>query len=300
MNRPARTSRPMNRPERSDRPDRSDRPSFRSERGGRPTNRPAFGARPMNRPARAEAPELEMIFGIRPIMEAIEAGKEIDKVLISKDLSGELSKELKVLLREKEIPSQLVPVEKLNRVTRKNHQGILAFISPIEYARLDEIVASTFEKGEVPLILILDQVTDVRNFGAIVRTAECAGAHAVVIPSRGAAQINGDALKTSAGALHLVPVCRVNHLFQAVRFLQESGIQVIAASEKTTKSMYEADLKVPTAFIMGSEDEGIEADLIDQADDACMIPLHGKIQSLNVSVAASLMLYEAVRQRQNL
>lgn len=245
----------------------------------------------------APTPEAELIFGIRPIIEAIESGKEIDKVLISRDTEGELAKELKSILRDRDIPFQMVPVEKLNRVTRKNHQGVLAYISPIEYSKLENVLTSTFEKGEVPLILILDRITDVRNFGAIVRSAECAGAHAIVIPSKGAAQINADALKTSAGALHLVPICRANQLFQVVKFLQDSGVKVIASTEKTTHELYESDFRVPTAFILGSEDEGIEQELIDAADEACMIPLHGKIKSLNVSVAASVMLYEAVRQR---
>lgn len=238
-----------------------------------------------------------MIFGIRAVIEAIKAGKDIESLFIQRGLTGGIYTELKTLLREFDIPSQQVPVEKLNRITAKNHQGVIAFISPITYQKIEDIIPQVYEKGETPLILILDNITDVRNFGAIARTAECSGVHAIVIPKRGAAQINPDAVKTSAGALYKVPVCRHDSLLQILRFLKDSGLQIVSCTEKTDDLIYKPDYTVPTAVIMGAEDTGISFELIRNSDYLTKIPMAGEIESLNVSVSAGIILYEAVRQR---
>jgi 23S rRNA (guanosine2251-2'-O)-methyltransferase len=239
----------------------------------------------------------EFIFGTRAVIEAILAGRSIDKILLRNGLANELFGELYRLVREYRLPFQYVPGEKLDRITRKNHQGVIALLSPVEFYRVEEILPEIFEKGEDPLLLILDQVTDVRNFGAIVRSCECAGVHAVVIPEKGAARVGEDAMKTSAGALNLVPVCRSSNLSGLVDFLHQSGVKVIAATEKTEKLYTSLDMKGPLAILMGSEESGISPGLLRKVDDLASIPVMGKIGSLNVSVAASLMMYEAVRQR---
>ncbi len=239
----------------------------------------------------------DLIFGIRTIIEAIHSGKEIDKVLIKKGLSGDLFKEMFDLVRAHSIPFQYVPLEKINRITRKNHQGVIAFVSPIVFHDLENLLPTLFEEGKDPLVLVLDQLTDVRNFGAIVRTAECAGVHAVVIPDKGSARINADAVKTSAGALHMVPVCRTRDLKKSIKFLQESGLKLTAATEKATQNYTEIDFSGPVAIIMGSEEYGISNDILKMTDAQLQIPLMGKIESLNVSVAAGLLVYEVVRQR---
>ncbi|MDP4210731.1 MAG: 23S rRNA (guanosine(2251)-2'-O)-methyltransferase RlmB [Bacteroidota bacterium] len=239
----------------------------------------------------------DFIFGIRAILEAIRSGKEIDKVLVRKGLSGELFQELLTEMRESKILFQQVPNEKLDRVTRKNHQGVIAFISPITYQNIEEIVPALYEKGKVPFILVLDSLTDVRNIGAIARTAECAGVDAIIVPEKGSAQINGDAIKTSAGALHYIPVCRVKSLNSTVRFLKESGIRTIAATEKASDTYFNVDMKEPLALIMGAEDTGISLELLRSADHLVRIPISGHIESLNVSAAASVLIYEAVKQR---
>lgn len=239
----------------------------------------------------------EMIFGIRPVIESIEAGHEIERIYIQRDVDHLTVQQLMQLTSAHNLPVIKVPVEKLNRFTRKNHQGVVAFISPIQYASLDNVISSTFEKGKTPLLLILDRITDVRNIGAIARTAECMGAQAIIVPAKGSAQINADAVKTSAGALYHLPVCRVDHLVHTVRYLKESGIQVVACSEKAGKNIYQADYSIPTAIIMGSEEDGISTDLIKLADEFVLIPMVGEVQSLNVSVAAGMILSEAVRQR---
>ena len=194
---------------------------------------------------------------------------------------------------------QKVPLEKLNRITRKNHQGAIAFVSAIHYAKLENVIADTFEKGEIPFILILDRVTDVRNFGAIARTAECAGVHAIVLPSRGAAQINADAMKTSSGALNFIPVCKEDSLIQTIDFLQNSGLRVVACTEKAKSTIYEIDYKDPIAIIMGSEEDGITDEIIRKSDEIAKIPQAGQVGSLNVSVAAGVIIFETVRQRSN-
>lgn len=239
----------------------------------------------------------DFVFGTRAVIEAIRAGRPIDRILIKNGLNNELFGELYHLIKECQIPFQYVPLEKINRITRKNHQGVLALISSVEFFRLEDVLPAIFEKGEEPLLLILDQVTDVRNFGAIVRSAECAGVHAVVIPDRGTARIGADAVKTSAGALNLVPVCRAQNLAATVDYLRNSGIRVAAATEKAEQLYTGADMSGPLAIIMGAEDKGISPALLRKADILVKIPVLGSIESLNVSVAASLMVYEAVRQR---
>lgn len=237
------------------------------------------------------------IFGLRPIIEAIEAGKEIEKVYLYKDAQGELYRQLSVLLSKHNIHTQHVPIERLNRFTRKNHQGVVAVIATISYASLEEVVEKTIATDQVPLIVLLDGVTDVRNFGAIVRSAECAGAHAVVMPAKGAAPINADSIKTSAGAMHILPVCRVNNLRTAIYFLKDSGFQIIAATEKAENNFYTADYTKPTAIVVGAEDVGISKAILELADQSVKIPILGKIASLNVSAATAVILYEAVKQR---
>ena len=241
--------------------------------------------------------EKEMIFGIRAVIEAVEAGKDIDKVLVKRELSGELFLELQELLRRYEIPMQKVPVERIDRITRKNHQGVIAFTSAVTYQKLENVVPLLYEEGKTPLILVLDGVTDVRNFGAIARTCEVAGVDAIVIPERGSVSVNADAIKTSAGALHSIPVCREKSLKEAIVFLKNSGIKVVAATEKAASFYTETDFSVPAAIVMGSEDAGVAPEHLRICDELVRIPQSGTIQSLNVSVAAGVLIYEVVRQR---
>lgn len=240
----------------------------------------------------------DFIYGSRAIIEAIHAGKEIDKLLLQKDVRNDLTTELLIAAKDFNIPIQKVPVEKLNRLTRKNHQGAIAFISSVVYASLDNIISEAYSKGEVPLLIVLDRITDVRNFGAIARTAECVGAHGIVIPSRGSAQVGSDAMKTSAGALNYIPVCRADNLKTTLKEIKDNGIAVIACTEKADELIYSQDLTVPVALLMGSEEDGISPEYLKFANHLCKLPITGKIESLNVSVATSVMLYEAVRQRQ--
>ncbi len=239
----------------------------------------------------------DFIFGTRAVMESIHAGKEIDKVLVQKELNNDLIKELLQLCKAEHIPVVRVPDAKLNRITRKNHQGVIAQMSTIAYASLDNVIDQCYAVGKAPLILILDHLTDVRNFGAIARTAECAGVDAIVIPEKGSAQINSDAVKTSAGALNFIPVARVKNLFYTCRDLQKMGLSLVAITEKTEKLMYEGDFASPVALIMGSEEDGISQEIMGMVDDRVKIPLAGNIESLNVSVSAGVAIYEAIRQR---
>lgn len=239
----------------------------------------------------------DYIFGLRAIIEAIESGKTIDKVLVRRDIGGELAKELLEKTREFDIVVQKVPLEKLNRITMKNHQGAIALLSPVGYQRLDNMIPSLYEEGKVPLALVLDGVTDARNFGAIARSADCAGVDFIVIPERGSASITSDAVKASAGALFYVPVCRERDTLAAVKKLKENGYLVVGASEKSSVGYVEADYTVPVAIVMGAEDTGISPEVLRQCDALVSIPMMGNIGSLNVSVAAGVMLYEAVRQR---
>ncbi len=238
-----------------------------------------------------------MIFGIRAVIEAVQAGKEIDKILVKKDLQSELAKELFAAIRHLRIPVQKVPVERLNRITKKNHQGVVAFVAAVAYERAEYLVPFLFEQGKIPLFIMLDGVTDVRNFGAIARTCECAGVDAVIIPSQGSVTVNADAIKTSAGALHSLPVCREQSLSQTIRFLKESGFHIVAATEKGDNNYTEADYTVPTCIVMGAEDKGVSQTHLSLCDEWVKIPLYGKIESLNVSVAAGILIYEAVKQR---
>lgn len=229
-------------------------------------------------------------------METILAGKTIDKIFIDKAANNPLRKELLSLIKQHEIPYSLAPAVKLNKLTSKNHQGAVAYLSPITLSPLDHVVQSCYEKGKTPLFLLLDGITDVRNFGAIVRTAACTGVDAVVIPSQGSAPIGGEAMKTSAGALAHVPICRVGSLREAIQYLRESGLQIIACSEKATTSLYQTDLNLPLALLLGAEDKGIAPQHLKMADGMIKIPLTGPIGSLNVAVAAAVVLYEHVRQ----
>ncbi|MGW8314045.1 MAG: 23S rRNA (guanosine(2251)-2'-O)-methyltransferase RlmB [Bacteroidales bacterium] len=245
------------------------------------------------------AKNVGLIFGIHPVLEAVRSGKEIDKILVHR---GKISELMKGLLEEvalREIPLQRVPTEKLNRLTTGNHQGVIAWLSLISYSQLDQLLPTIYEAGEDPFILLLDGVSDVRNFGAIARSASCAGAHAVVIPVAGSAAINADAVKTSAGALHHLHVCRVRDLISAVRFLRDSGLRIVAATEKGNTTLYETDLTGPLAIVMGSEERGISQAVLKEADVLASIPMAGKVASLNVSVASGIMLFEATRQRKH-
>lgn len=239
----------------------------------------------------------DYIFGLRPVIEAIEAGKEIDKIYIKKDLSGDLATELFRLIKDHRIVTQRVPLERLNRITRKNHQGVVAMLSAVTYARLDYLVPQLYEDGRLPFIVVLDGITDVRNFGAIARTAECCGADAIVIPERGSVGVGGDAVKTSAGALHYLPVCRERNLAGAVRFLKDNGYTCVAVSEKADFNYTRADYSTPVALVMGAEDIGISPEVLRLCDTKVSIPMFGHIGSLNVSVAAGVLMYEVVRQR---
>lgn len=239
----------------------------------------------------------EMIFGARAVIEAIQAGKEIDKVLIKKDIQSDLSKELLAALKDTFIPVQRVPVERINRITKKNHQGVIAFISPITYQRTEDIVPFLFEQGKNPLLIMLDGLTDVRNFGAIARTCECAGVDAIIIPNKNSVSVNADAIKTSAGALHTLPVCREANLRNTIKYLKDSGFKIIAATEKGDYDYTKADYEGPTCIIMGAEDTGVSYDNLALCDEWVKIPMLGTIESLNVSVAAGVLIYEAIKQR---
>lgn len=244
-----------------------------------------------------QRPRADLLFGIRAVMEAVEAGKEIERVLVRRGLDGELAQELLALLKQREVPFQMVPVEKLNAVSQKNHQGVLAFVAPIEYQKLEALLPAWFEEGKEPLLMLLAGVTDVRNVGAIARTIECAGADALVVPERGGAQMNADTVKTSAGALNHIAVCRERNLKDTIRFLKESGVRVVAVTEHGSTSYVQTDLTGPVALLMGAEDAGIPDEYLRMCDVFVKIPLFGRIESLNVSVAASILLYEVKRQR---
>ncbi|HUS86032.1 MAG TPA: 23S rRNA (guanosine(2251)-2'-O)-methyltransferase RlmB [Bacteroidales bacterium] len=241
--------------------------------------------------------ENDLIFGLRPVIEAIKAGKSVERILVRKGLQGSLYYELINLIRERGLPYQTVPAERLNQVTRKNHQGVVAWISAIEFHDLEKLLPQIFENGDDPFLLMLNGISDVRNFGAIARTAECFGVHGIIIPEKGIARINADAVKTSAGALHRIPVCRVKSLVKSLGFLKDSGLRIIATTEKSNSHIYEHDLTGPSVVIMGSEDRGISRELMELADYRISIPIVGMTESLNVSVAAGIILYEIMKQR---
>lgn len=242
--------------------------------------------------------ENEMVFGIRAVIEAVQAGKEIDKILVKRELQSELARDLFAVLKEHNLQIQRVPQERLDRITRKNHQGVIAFISAITYFQLEDIIPQVYEQGKNPFIVLLDGVTDVRNFGAIARTCECAGVDAIVIPARGSVTVNADAIKTSAGALHVLPVCKEKSINQAIRFLKESGVKVFAATEKAEAIYTNVSYDGPVAIVVGAEDTGVAMENLRICDEMVKIPQFGTIGSLNVSVAASVMIYEVIRQKQ--
>ncbi len=237
------------------------------------------------------------IFGIRAVIEAITSGKTIDKLFVQKGLQGELSRELMSLIKKNGITFSYVPVEKINRLTKKNHQGVVAHISPIDFHELENLVIKVVESGETPLFLILDQLSDVRNFGAIIRTAECTGVHGIIVQKKGGAPVSADTIKTSAGAVFNIPICKVDHIKDAMFYLQGSGIQVVAATEKASEPIYNINLTNPTAIIMGSEGKGISSSVLKLVDQQAKLPMYGEIGSLNVSVACGVFLYEVIRQR---
>lgn len=239
----------------------------------------------------------DYIFGLRAVIEAIEAGKEIDKIFLAKDLQGSLARELTDKAHKARIIMQRVPVERINRITRKNHQGALAMLSAVTYHNLGNLLPELYEAGLLPFIVVLDGITDVRNFGAIARTAECAGADAIIIPQHGSVSVGGDAVKTSAGALLHLPVCRERSTLSAVRFLKDNGYKIVGVSEKAKINYTQASYTDPVALVMGAEDTGISADVLAQCDELVSIPMFGSISSLNVSVAAGIAMYEVVRQR---
>ncbi|SNR43101.1 23S rRNA (guanosine(2251)-2'-O)-methyltransferase RlmB [Hymenobacter mucosus] len=285
-NRPVTPRRPARSEEGENRPERSAGP-----RGG--DDKPRYPHRP------AQDRSIDMIFGLRPILEALNAGRTLDKIFLLRGTKNSMTQDITALAKSASIPVSMVPIEKLDGITRKNHQGAVAYVSPIDYMPLDSILSGLYEEGKTPLLLVLDRITDVRNFGSIARNAECLGVHAIIVPSHGAAQINGDALKTSAGALNLIPVCREPNLKNTLTFLRESGVQIVACTEKTDSSLEtgSVDLTGPLAVVMGSEEDGISPEYLKLADHKLRIPMAGQISSLNVSVASGIMLYEVLRQR---
>lgn len=246
---------------------------------------------------KTSAPKQDFIYGVHPILEAIQSGKTIDKLIIKKGMRNPIVDPILRHCRKMNIPVQDVPIEKLNKITGKAHQGIIAFLSLVDYTDADTIVPFLFENGENPLIVILDRITDVRNFGAICRSAVCAGAQAIIVPSKGAAQINEDAVKSSAGAIHQIMIARAHNLKDTIKLLKDSGVQIVGITEKAEGNYYATDFSVPTAIVMGSEEDGISPEYLKLCDTVTKIPMNGNLDSLNVSVATGIMLFEVVRQR---
>lgn len=241
----------------------------------------------------------QYIYGIHAVLEAIDAGKDIDKIFLSKTLNNETAQEISNRARALRVPVQRVPVQKIDRITRRNHQGVLALMSAVTYYHLEDMVPQMFDDGENPFIVVLDGVTDVRNFGAVARTCECAGVSAIVIPDRESVSANADAVKTSAGALNYLPVCREHNLVNAVKLLRDSGFRVVGTSDKSKTSYTSADYTGPVTIVLGAEDKGISPEIMKLCDTQVYIPEFGHINSLNVSVAGGIMIYEVVRQRLN-
>lgn len=237
------------------------------------------------------------IYGFNPVLEALNAGKEIEKIFILKSMQQFRAGELINLATKQKIPFQFVPKEKLNRLTRQNHQGVVAMVSAVSFVDIETLLPTIYETGKAPFFLILDKITDVRNFGSIARSAECAGVNAIIIPSRGSAMINADAVKTSSGALNLIPVCRADNLKEAIVFLKNCGIRMIGATEKSETNHFAADYTQPVAIIMGSEETGISEEYLKLCDENVKIPMVGEVQSLNVAVAAGIIVFEVLRQR---
>jgi 23S rRNA (guanosine2251-2'-O)-methyltransferase len=241
----------------------------------------------------------EMIYGTRAVIEAIKAGKEIEKVMIQSSLANDLIKELISVAKENKVPYTFVPQEKLKKLSTKNHQGVICLLASVVYASLDNLIDRAYTEGREPFLLILDRVTDVRNFGAIARTAECAGVDGIVVGEKGNAPITGDAMKTSAGALNHLSICREKDLKKTMKYLRENGIRIVACTEKASHSLYDVELSGPVALIIGSEEDGISDALLRDADELAKIPMKGKIGSLNVSVATGVAIYEVVRRRES-
>ena len=241
----------------------------------------------------------QTIFGTRAVMEAIRSGREIEKIYVQVGLSNDLIKELISEAKQRNVPYSFIPQQKLNHLGSKNHQGVVCILAAIQYSKIEDIIDKCYSEGKDPFLLVLDRITDVRNFGAIARTAECAGIDAIIIPEKGNAPITPDAIKTSSGALSHLPVCRAVDMKRLLKQLQENGIRVIACTEKSNSDIYSADFKSPVAIIMGSEEDGISPELLKSADQLVRIPLKGKVGSLNVSVAAGIAIYEAIRQKQS-
>lgn len=262
---------------------------FRSNR------KPKHTGFPRRKTPKSERP----IHGIHPVLEAIRAGREIEKILLLKSSGTKLLSEFSKEIKEFNIPFQFVPQEKLNHLVKStSHQGVVALVSPVSYRDLENILPGIYEKGEIPLILILDRITDVRNLGAMARSAECAGAHAIVVPSRGSGQINHDTIKSSAGAIFNIPICRSENLKKTIETLKNNGLQIIACTEKADKPVYHCNFTLPTALILGSEEDGISPEYLRMCDEQVLIPMKGKTESLNVSVSAGICLFEVLRQRQ--
>lgn len=241
----------------------------------------------------------QYVYGVHAVIEAIDAGKDIDKILLSKTLNVETAQEIIDRARQLRVPVQRVPVQKIDRITRRNHQGVLAMMAAITYYRIEDVVPQLFDEGENPFIVVLDGVTDVRNFGAVARTCECAGVSAIVIPDRESVSVNADAVKTSAGALNYLPVCREHNLVNAVKLLRDSGFRIVGTSDKSQLSYTQADYTGPVAIVLGAEDKGVSPEIMRLCDTQVVIPEFGHINSLNVSVAGGIMIYEVVRQRLN-
>ncbi|MBO0930717.1 23S rRNA (guanosine(2251)-2'-O)-methyltransferase RlmB [Fibrella sp. HMF5036] len=237
-----------------------------------------------------------MVYGIQSVIETLKSDQQIDKLYMEIGMSNP---DIQNLAFQNRVTIQRVPVDKLNRLTRKNHQGVVCLVAAVTYVKLSNVMADVHERGETPFLLLLDRITDVRNFGAIARTAECAGVQCIVIPGKGSAAINSDAMKTSSGALNHISVCREFDLVDTIGFLQKSGVQVVACTEKSHRDLYTLnnDLTGPLAIVMGSEEDGISPEILRAVDGHIKIPLLGTVGSLNVSVATGVMLYEVVRQR---
>lgn len=257
--------------------------------------KPDFGRKDF-KPLPREKENKDIIFGVRAVIEAIRAGREINKLMIQKGMSKDLFFELKEETANKNYFIQFVPVERLDKITDQNHQGVIAYIAPLAYHDLNEMVDKAMENGEKPCFLFLDRLTDVRNFGGIARTAECQGVTAIVIPSRGSVQVTADAIKTSAGALNRIPVCKTDNIKDSLFYLQQSGVRIVACTEKTAVPLYEVNLRGAVAIVMGSEEDGITNDILKLADIKAKIPMKGSISSLNVGVATGMILYERTRQ----
>jgi 23S rRNA (guanosine2251-2'-O)-methyltransferase len=238
----------------------------------------------------------DLIFGVHAVIEALKAERSINKILIQKGIQKETFNELRDALKGQQFQLQFVPNQKLDSLTSGNHQGVIAFVTPIEYQEIEILVDQMLEEGKKPTILVLDRITDVRNFGAIARTAECEGVDAILIPSKGSALVTSDAMKASAGALNRIPVCKTDDLKNSLFYLQQSGLRLIACTEKSATPLYQVNLRGSVAVIMGSEENGITQDLINMSDIKAKIPMRGEISSLNVGVATGMVLYEKLRQ----